>query len=177
MAFRRGAPPPKLALVAGEAADFFSLPPGRGSGDAGCRAEPPGPARVDSSGGACVFAPGHTGLCHECLLLEPGPSLERSLQRGPLRGRGVTTQEFSQSLRFRSCLLGYKRPGGGGWGVRTRKGIGLNLERCPRQRGWRGGGAGLGLCSEEEVGSTTWGYLTSAVRARGLLPFSCKCKQ
>lgn len=29
-----------------------------------------------------------------------------------------------------------------------------------------GGGAGLGLCSEEEVESTTWGHFTFAVSQR-----------
>lgn len=164
VAFHRGAPP-KLALVAGEAADFFSLPPGRGSGDAGCRAEPPEPARVDSRRGLCVFVPGTLGFATRASSTAwPKPGKVAAEEH--LRGRGVTTQECIQSLRFHSCLLGYKWRGWGSGGVELERELALILKGAQTEDG--GGGAGLGLCSEE-VESTTWGYLSSAVTQRPLL--------
>lgn len=53
---------------------------------------------------------------------------------------------------------GLQMAGVGEWGGRTREELALILKGAQTEDG--GGGAGLGLCSEE-VESTTWGYPSS----------------
>lgn len=53
-----------------------------------------------------------------------------------------------------------------GWGLELERELALILKGARTEDG--GGGACLGLCSEE-VESTTWGYLSSTVSQRPLL--------
>lgn len=95
--------------------------------------------------------------------LSPGPNLERSLQRNTL---GVEESQprnaYPQPLRSCSCRLDYRWAGA--WKVvELGRELALILKGAQTEDG--GGGAGLGLCSEE-VESTTWGHLPSAVSQR-----------
>lgn len=134
MAFRRG-DPPKLALVVGEAAVFFSLPPGRGSGDAGCRAEPPGLAGVDSSGGAYVFVLDSLGFATRASS-QSWPKPGKVVAEEHIRGRGITTQECIPPASEILLLSSGLQMGRGLEGCGTRQGIGLNLEGCPDRGRW-----------------------------------------
>lgn len=108
-----------------------------------------------------MFVPGTVGFATRASSTAwPKPGKDAAEEH--LRGRGVTTQECTQSLRFHSCLLGHKWRG---WGrvLELERELALILKGAQTEVG--GGGAGLGLCSEE-VESTTWGYLSSTVSQR-----------
>lgn len=94
-----------------------------------------GLARVDSSGGACVFVPDSLGFATRASS-QSWPKPGKVVAEEHIRGRGITTQECIPPASEILLLSSGLQMGRGLEGCGTRQGIGLNLEGCPDRGRW-----------------------------------------